>query len=262
MSTNSRSTRGSSRRGTAALAGAVLVAPLALLAATASPAQAADAGVWDRIAKCESGGNWKINTGNGYYGGLQFSASTWRGFGGGRYAPTADRATKNQQIYVATKVQKVQGWGAWPTCSKRAGAHGSPPPPPDPNGKKATKPRATKPGVAKRGTAPAAGPAEARKPAVRHGAAKAASGRPGTADRPAGLRPASAAAPARAVSHPGRTAERTSLRSAAVHTVRPGDTLGAIAAAHGLDWRALHAANRAVVGDDPHLILPGQRLAL
>lgn len=88
--------------------------------ATASTAEAAPA-VWDRVAACESGGNWAINTGNGFYGGLQFSASTWRAFGGGAYAATANRATKAQQILVAQRVLKTQGPGAWPVCSRRAG---------------------------------------------------------------------------------------------------------------------------------------------
>ncbi|HSX97248.1 MAG TPA: transglycosylase family protein, partial [Streptomyces sp.] len=120
--------RGGARktRTTAVLAGAALLAPLGLLALTGT-ASAADSGVWDRIAKCESGGDWHINTGNGYYGGLQFSASTWRAYGGTAYAATADRASRAQQIAVATKVQRAQGWGAWPTCSRRAGASGSAP---------------------------------------------------------------------------------------------------------------------------------------
>ncbi|MFE5820047.1 transglycosylase family protein [Streptomyces sp. NPDC056479] len=116
----------SQTRTTVVLAGAALLAPLGLLAATGNAA-AADSGVWDRIAQCESGGNWHINTGNGYYGGLQFSASTWRAYGGTAYAPTADQATRAQQIAVATKVQRAQGWGAWPTCSARAGANGGAP---------------------------------------------------------------------------------------------------------------------------------------
>lgn len=73
---------------------------------------------WDAVARCESGGNWSSNTGNGYYGGLQFSPSTWSGFGGGDYAPRADLATKQQQIAVAEKVLAVQGPGAWPTCGR------------------------------------------------------------------------------------------------------------------------------------------------
>lgn len=89
-------------------------------AATAAPAEAAST-VWDRVAKCESGGNWRINTGNGYYGGLQFSRSTWRGYGGSRYASTANRATKAQQIAIARRTLAGQGPGAWPVCSRRAG---------------------------------------------------------------------------------------------------------------------------------------------
>ncbi|TYP90428.1 transglycosylase family protein [Blastococcus xanthinilyticus] len=73
---------------------------------------------WDAVARCESGGNWSINTGNGYYGGLQFSASTWTGFGGGEFAPRADLASREQQIAVAERVLDVQGRGAWPTCGR------------------------------------------------------------------------------------------------------------------------------------------------
>ncbi|MFF6641327.1 transglycosylase family protein [Streptomyces althioticus] len=84
-------------------------------------AQAADVETWEKVAACESTGNWDINTGNGYYGGLQFSQSTWEAFGGTRYAPRADLATKDQQIAIAEKVLDGQGPGAWPTCSVRAG---------------------------------------------------------------------------------------------------------------------------------------------
>jgi hypothetical protein len=77
--------------------------------------------VWDRVAACESGGNWSINTGNGYYGGLQFSAGTWDDFGGQTYAPRADLAAKVEQIDIAKRVLTVQGPGAWPTCGARAG---------------------------------------------------------------------------------------------------------------------------------------------
>ena len=100
----------------------VAVAGVATVAggmASASSAQAAT--VWDRVAACESGGNWSINTGNGYYGGLQFSDRTWDAFGGERYASTANRASKAQQITIAQKVLASQGPGAWPTCGARAG---------------------------------------------------------------------------------------------------------------------------------------------
>ncbi|MEU3462369.1 transglycosylase family protein [Streptomyces sp. NPDC006733] len=113
-------------RAIAVFTGMAALSPLAVLAA-GGQAAAADSGVWDRIAKCESGGNWHINTGNGYYGGLQFAAGTWRSYGGTQYAATADKASREQQIAIATKVQRASGWGAWPVCSRRAGAYGGAP---------------------------------------------------------------------------------------------------------------------------------------
>ncbi|MGA6226000.1 transglycosylase family protein [Streptomyces umbrinus] len=195
-------------RTTAVLAGAALLAPLGLLAATGNAA-AADSGVWDRIAQCESGGDWHINTGNGYYGGLQFSAGTWRAYGGSAYASTADKASKAQQIAVATKVQRGQGWGAWPTCSSRAGASGG---------------------------APAAS-------APSTPTTKAAQSKP-------------AKTPDRSTGHTGRGSSRGD------YTVRGGDTLSAIAARHGTTWQRIYAANKAAIGGDPDVIVPGQRLEL
>ena len=84
-------------------------------------ANAATEEQWDHVAQCESGGNWHINTGNGYYGGLQFTSSTWLGYGGGNYASRADLASKSEQIAIANKVLASQGWGAWPVCSRYAG---------------------------------------------------------------------------------------------------------------------------------------------
>lgn len=98
----------------AGVTGAAVAAPLM----AAGNASAATASEWDTVAQCESGGNWSINTGNGYYGGLQFSASTWAGYGGTAYAGTADRASKAQQIEIAEKVLAGQGKGAWPVCGK------------------------------------------------------------------------------------------------------------------------------------------------
>ena len=75
---------------------------------------------WDRIAKCESGGNWSINTGNGYYGGIQFDKKTWNAYGGGKYAARADLASREEQIAVAEKVRASRGgYGAWPVCGKK-----------------------------------------------------------------------------------------------------------------------------------------------
>ncbi|MFI1832910.1 LysM peptidoglycan-binding domain-containing protein [Streptomyces olivaceoviridis] len=206
-------------RTTAALAGAALLAPLGLLAATGNAA-AADNGVWDRIAQCESGGNWHINTGNGYYGGLQFSAGTWHAYGGTAYAPTADQASRSAQIAVATRVQQAQGWGAWPVCSGRAGAFG-------------------------------AAPAAAR------------TGSSGTANRTSGATTKSAptrSTPAQAPERPAATTHRGAPHGD--YTVRQGDTLSTIAARHGTTWQRIYAANKAVIGDNPNLIVPGQRLAL
>ncbi|MFJ5778268.1 transglycosylase family protein [Streptomyces sp. NPDC093094] len=206
-------------RTTAALAGAVLLAPLGLLAATGG-AHAADGGVWDRIAQCESGGNWHINTGNGYYGGLQFSAGTWSAYGGTAYAPTADGASREQQISVATKVQQAQGWGAWPTCSARAGAYGG-------------------------------APADTGTPASDTRSTERTRSAPSTPEA-APARPAQA--PARTSGHTDRSASRGD------YTVRRGDTLSGIAARNGTSWQNLYAANRAVIGADPDLIVPGLRL--
>ncbi|MFG2517894.1 transglycosylase family protein [Streptomyces sp. NPDC048527] len=87
----------------------------------AGVAHAADADTWSKVAACESSGNWSINSGNGYFGGLQFTQSTWEAYGGTAYAARADRATRSQQIAVAEKVLDGQGPGAWPACSARAG---------------------------------------------------------------------------------------------------------------------------------------------
>jgi len=76
---------------------------------------------WDQLAQCESTQNWDADTGNGYRGGLQFTDATWRAYGGRHYAPTADRASRDEQIAVAKKVQRSQGWDAWPTCSRKLG---------------------------------------------------------------------------------------------------------------------------------------------
>jgi peptidoglycan hydrolase-like protein with peptidoglycan-binding domain len=100
---------------------AIAASATAVTAVTLSPPAQAVGTVWDRVAACESGGHWAINTGNGYYGGLQFSASTWRAFGGTRYAPTANRASKSIQIAIAQRVLARQGPGAWPVCGRRAG---------------------------------------------------------------------------------------------------------------------------------------------
>ncbi|TJZ57010.1 LysM peptidoglycan-binding domain-containing protein [Streptomyces piniterrae] len=102
-------------------AATVLLAVGALSLAAEGTAEGASGGTWDRLAGCESGGNWQIDTGNGFSGGLQFAHSTWRSFGGGAYGTRASRATREQQIRVGERVLARQGWGAWPACSARLG---------------------------------------------------------------------------------------------------------------------------------------------
>lgn len=90
-------------------------------ASAAAPSVAAGGTIWDQIVQCEATGDWSINTGNGFSGGLQFTDQTWQAFGGGAYAPQAWQASREQQIAVAEKVQAAQGWGAWPACTAKLG---------------------------------------------------------------------------------------------------------------------------------------------
>lgn len=204
----------------AAVAGAAAVTPLL----AAGPAHA-DSVNWDAIAQCESGGNWTINTGNGYHGGLQFSRSTWLGYGGGQYAPTADQASRAQQIAVAERTLDGQGIGAWPVCGKKAGSTATY----QPQGR----------------TGSTADSTERSSRSERRSAPATAEGSTRDSDRAA------------------RTAAAAPAPGGKTYVVRSGDTLGKIAAAQGVDggWKALYAANRAVV-EDPDLIFPGERLTL
>ena len=101
-----------------AVAGAVLTAP-----ALAAPSASADTGsAWDRLAQCESGGNWGASTGNGYYGGIQFNATTWHAYGG---SGMPHQASRSEQIAVAERTLAAQGWDAWPACSRKMGLRGN-----------------------------------------------------------------------------------------------------------------------------------------
>ncbi len=144
--------------------GAVVIGAAAIgLGVMAAPATAAPGHDWSGVAQCESSGNWSINTGNGYYGGLQFSSPTWLGHGGGQYAPRADLATPAEQIAVAERVLLTQGVGAWPTCGRllRPGTTAvAPAPAPAP---------APRPAPAAAAPAPAAAPAQTGSYTVRRG---------------------------------------------------------------------------------------------
>ncbi|MBX9421593.1 transglycosylase family protein [Streptomyces lateritius] len=200
-------------------------AGMALPLIGAGAVQAASLDVWEKVAACESSSNWRINTGNGYFGGLQFSQSTWERYGGTHYAPRADLASKDQQIAIAERVLKGQGPDAWPSCAPRAG-------------------------LARGGDAPDLTPGGTATQASRGGNA------PSTASLP-GAR----ALPEQPTRNVGPTAVPT-VRE--MYTVTPGDSLSQIAREERVQggWQRLYAANRPVVGDDPDLIHPGQRLTL
>ncbi|GGQ92582.1 transglycosylase family protein [Streptomyces flaveolus] len=206
-------------------------------------AQAAGVDTWDKVAACESSSDWGINTGNGYYGGLQFTQSTWEAFGGTAYAPRADLATKDQQIAVAEKVLDGQGPGAWPVCSVRAG-------------------------LSRGGETPdirPAGGAGAEKDAERSTAKR--DGKTGDTS-PGGSGKAAASKSARASGKTPDVRPQTTPQSRAgkarMYTVVTGDTLSGIADSQRVPggWEGLYETNRDSIGADPDLILPGQRLAL
>ncbi|GJF34715.1 hypothetical protein KNE206_74150 [Kitasatospora sp. NE20-6] len=258
---------------------------LAMPLLTAAAAHAAPVSVWDKVAQCESGGNWRINTGNGFYGGLQFTARTWKGFGGARYAAYAHQASKTEQIAVAEKVLASQGPGAWPVCSKRAGLTRG-------GGSAAPAPAAAPAAATRSGGAPvfpghggwdAGGSVywyqkdggwywtAHRDIFERHvppASAEPADTEPAPAE-PAGTGSGEAAgegADEGADGGAGRTLQAVPVPAIGreAYTVQPGDCLSGIAAARGLagGWEQLYASNRPVVGEDPDLIVPGQLLQL
>ncbi|MEU3333840.1 transglycosylase family protein [Streptomyces sp. NPDC002144] len=206
----------------AALAGVTGVAIAAPLMA-AGNASAATASEWDAVAQCESGGNWSINTGNGYYGGLQFSASTWAAYGGTAYAPQANQASKAQQIAVAEKVLASQGKGAWPVCGKGLSGAAY-------NGASASS------GSTNRSTESKAASRSSERPAVKtHKSQK-------TVTTPTG---------------------KKVKKGDGEYKVVKGDTLSSIAAKHGVKggWKKLFELNKDIISD-ANLIYPGQQLHL
>ena len=204
--------------------------------ALAAPAQAST--VWDAVAQCESGGNWSINTGNGYYGGLQFSASTWKAFGGHQYASNAHLATKAQQIAIAQKTLAVQGPGAWPTCSKKAGL--------------------TKANGGANAAAPAPAKAETKKAAPEKAETKKAAPKKAETKKAAPKASTQKTAPKRAT-----TVKSVATTGKRFITVKAGDTLSQLAATHGVQggWKTLWSLNQAEISN-PDLIFVGQEIAI
>ncbi|MFD8369301.1 transglycosylase family protein [Streptomyces sp. NPDC059688] len=207
----------------AGVTGAAVAAPLM----AAGNASAATASQWDAVAQCESGGNWSINTGNGYFGGLQFSASTWAAYGGTAYAPQANQASKAQQIAVAEKVLAAQGKGAWPVCG---------------TGLSST------PYNGSTGSTPTGG----------------SSSKPATTTRSTDTQAASRSAERPAASKTVTTPTGKKVKKGdGEYKVVEGDTLSTIATKHHVQggWKKVFELNKDIV-EDADMIFPGQQLHL
>ncbi|AXG81492.1 transglycosylase family protein [Streptomyces paludis] len=215
-------------------------AGMALPLLAASTAHGASVETWEKVAACESTNNWQINTGNGYFGGLQFTQSTWEAYGGARFASRADLATKDQQIAIAEKVLKGQGPGAWPACSVRAGLT-----------------RGGETPDLSTGSAP------------RTVAARSAAGSTRAAEQSA-KKTEQAAEAVRAAKQAERKAAKKAASPTSVptrregYTVARGDSLSGIAVSESVKggWQRLYEENRKLIGPDPDLIFPGQKLVL
>ncbi|MGW1097069.1 transglycosylase family protein [Streptomyces sp. NPDC002455] len=204
---------------------------------------------WDRIAECESNGRWGINTGNGYHGGLQFSPSTWRAYGGGQYAPRADLASKSEQIAVAERVRRSQGLGAWPTCG-RLGANG-------------TSSSSSSGGSGSSGSAGGSDTAQAAP--ERQSTGSSNSGSSGNTSSGSSAGSSHHGDDSTAGSDSGTTHHYSEdLVDADTYVVEPGDCLSVIAERADVDggWPALYELNREILDQGPHLIFPGQHLRL
>ena len=223
-------------------------------------ANAVDGATWDALAQCESGGNWSINTGNGFYGGLQFTQQSWNGVGMSGSPATATRA---QQIEAGERLLAIQGWGAWPACSAKLGLYG----------KTGAAPTYTEPTttVAAQSqtqqtyTAPAAQAAPAAAPAApaaAPAAPAAAPAAPAAQAAPAAVEAPAAPAAAPAVEAPAAPAAAPKA-AAGTYTVVPGDSLSLIAAKLGVagGYQAIAAANTDIIYN-VDLIFPGQVLPI
>jgi len=219
-----------------AVTGLVVGAPLTALAA---PASAATASQWDAVAQCESGGNYAINTGNGFYGGLQFTLSTWAAYGG---TGAPQNASKSEQIAVAERVLAGQGKGAWPVCGTGLGAANPTPV------QAQTRPA---PAATSTRTVPSAPRVVA--PSL---VGQSTSATVGAGDADADADDSTAAAP-RAITPSHRSAAARS------YVVQSGDTLAKIAAAHQVrgGYQAIFALNRGTI-KNVNLIFPGETLTL
>ena len=206
------------------------------LAVAGTGANAADGGTWDAQAQCESGGNWAINTGNGYSGGLQFSPSTWAAYGG---SGAPESASREQQIAVAENILAGQGWGAWPSCAAQLGLSGG-------GGQTYT---------------PAVVPAQA--PVAAQAAEVAPVAQAPVVEAPAQLAPVEVAAPVAQAPVAQAPAVAPIAVSGETYTIESGDTLSTIADKLGIQggWETLYQANVDTV-IHPDLIFTGAVLQL
>ncbi|MFF9753413.1 transglycosylase family protein [Streptomyces sp. NPDC014344] len=272
----------------------------------AGGASAADGETWDRVAECESGGSWSQNTGNGYYGGLQLTQDDWEAYGGLEFAPSADQASRNQQITVAERLLADQGVGKWRACGLLTGLNQDTASPnvdpgvaddatPDDSrtAGTATPSGSPEPGDASASPSPSATPGSSDEEKGEEGdandkaspSAPAASGREESdkSGQSTGSSEVTESESAGAGRHRGPSAQEDERADAAAssagrhasrsvgtpaeaaddrYTVQAGDSLVSIADSLALTggWTALYVENQQVIGDDPNLILPGQRL--
>jgi nucleoid-associated protein YgaU len=216
--------RTAARRGVTVAA--ISAAGIALSATGANAAT--DGATWDALAQCESGGNWAINTGNGYSGGLQFSPTTWAAYGG---TGSAADTSREQQIAVAEQVQAGQGWGAWPSCAAQLGLSGG-------GGATAVAPQSV----------PVTQAPVAQAPAVQAPVSQAPVTQAPVTQAPVTQAPQHAAPPA---------------LSGVTYTLEPGDTLSSVADKLGIEggWEKLADANLDTIAD-PDLVFAGQVIQL
>ncbi len=231
---------------------AAVALAVGISAATAGPADAASKTVWDKVAKCESGGRWHINTGNGFYGGLQFSSGTWKAHGGKKYASKASRASKAEQIAIARRVLASQGAGAWPHCGKKAHLTKK-------NGKASrhAKP-GTNPGAKKKSSAKKKSTAAPKATTPKSTAPKPTAPKP-TAPKPTAPKATSPASTGstseKAAAVTKSSAAKRPAGTATYVKVKHGDTLAKIAKRHHVKggWKALWKLNKSKLKNPNHL---------
>lgn len=268
-----------SRRATASIVAGMTLAGAAAVGFSA-PAQAATVDTWDRLAECESNGTWDINTGNGFYGGVQFTLSSWQAVGGEGYP---HQASKAEQIKRAEILQDLQGWGAWPLCSQKLGLTQADADAGDVDATEAAPVAVERTATVQRQSAAdeaaaeqaaadeaaaeqaAADEAAAEQAAAERWAAEQAAAEQAAADKAAAQRAAAAekAAAQKAAAEQTAAAEQAVVAEAETIVVKSGDSLWKLANEYEVEggWTALYEANKGIVSDAA-VIYVGQELVL